>query len=413
MKRNRFQVLAVGGILVGLLVANVIATHDVLTEPHPGHNDFMSRWEGVRSFWQDGLNPYSERASLNIQMRIYGRPAEADEDPGYFAYPFYVVFLLWPLAHVPYAWASAIWMVACEAFLVASLLMSLDLFEWRPKPWLLALLLLWAVLNYYAARGLILGQISHFVYMLQVLALWALVKRYDVLAGTALALSTAKPQMGFLLVPFLVLWGITVRRWWFTGVFLAMGLAFVVASFVLEPEWIRGWIEQMRAYPNYTAIGAPTAIVMRDYLGLGEIGEWGVTAALWGFMLWAWANVLVRQRTERFEWTVMITLAVTHLSALRTATPHFVVFTLPLVFYFKQIAVRRSRTMWIVAILIVLLIVPWMQFLLTVKGDFEHSSMYVGPPVTLLLVLWFTRHLWWARGAFLTEDHRQSREALT
>lgn len=355
----------------------------------------MSRWEGVRSFWRDGLNPYGEEASLNIQARIYGRPAEADEDPGYFAYPFYIVLLLWPLTYMSYAWASAIWMVALEAFLILSLILLLDLFGWRPRPWLLALLLLCTVLNYYAARGLILGQVSHFVYTLHVVTLWALAKRRDALAGTALALSTIKPQMGFLLVPFLLLWGIAERRWRFVGVFLAVWIALMVASFVLEPSWMQGWIEQLRAYPSYTAIGAPTAIVMRDYLGLGAVGEWGAAVVLWAVMLWTWTDVLVRGHAERFDWAIMLTLVVTHLSALRTATPHFVIFTIPLVFYFKRISMRRMGTGWITAILIALLIIPWVQFLLTVEGEFEHSSMYVVPSVTLLLVLWFTRRRWW------------------
>lgn len=395
MNRSRLQIVVGGVILAVLLVANVIATHDLLTEPHPGHNDFMSRWQGVRSFWRDGLDPYGDEASLNIQVRIYGRPAAVDEDPGYFAYPFYIVLLLWPLAYISFAWASAIWMVASEAFLILALLLLLDLFGWRPRPWLLALLLLCTVLNYFAARGLILGQISHFVYMLQVVTLWALAKRRDALAGTALSLGTIKPQMGFLLVPFLLLWGIAERRWRFVGVFVAAWAALMATSFVLEPGWLQGWIEQLRAYPSYTAIGAPAAIIMRDYLGFGAAGEWGATAVLWAVMLWTWADVLVRGHAERFDWAIMLTLAVTHLSALRTATPHYVVFTIPLVFYFKRISIRRTRTWWIVVILVALLIMPWAQFLLTVEGDFEHSSMYVGPPVIVILVLWFTRHLWW------------------
>jgi hypothetical protein len=53
----------VGLILALLLAGNVIATHNAVTEPHPGHNDFMSRWEGARALLRDGLNPYSDEVS--------------------------------------------------------------------------------------------------------------------------------------------------------------------------------------------------------------------------------------------------------------------------------------------------------------------------------------------------------------
>lgn len=385
-----------GGIILLLVVASVIATHNVLTEPHPGHNDFMSRWEGVRSFWRDGLNPYGEEASQNIQQRIYGRPAADDEDPGYFAYPFYTVILMWPLAYVSYAWASAIWMVLLEACLIAAVILLLDLVQWRPKPWLLAVLLLWTLMYYYAARGLILGQPGHVVYFLEVLTLWGLARRRDSLAGVALAVSTMKPQMGYLLVPLLLLWAARARRWQFVWAFAATFGGLMLASFALEPGWFGDWIEQVRRYPSYTEIGAPVWVVMQYYLGLGDVGEWAVNLALYGVMLWAWYAVLVRQQTERFAWAIMFTLTVTHLCAVRTATPHFVVFTIPLMFYLRWITYQaRGRTRWILLILLVLLVVPWVHFLTTVEGEFEHPTIYLPLSFGMLAVLWFTRRRWW------------------
>jgi hypothetical protein len=103
-------------VVIGLvLIGMVILTHNNLTVLYPGHNDFMSRWEGARSYWVDGLNPYGDEASLNIQERIYGRAVVDDEDPGFFAYPFYTAFLVLPLVFTTYAWASAVWMVLLEA----------------------------------------------------------------------------------------------------------------------------------------------------------------------------------------------------------------------------------------------------------------------------------------------------------
>ena len=118
MLRNKTRLLLVIIFLLALIIGATIMTHNMLTRPYPGHNDFLSRWEGARSFWIDGLNPYGEQASLNIQMKIFGRPVQDGEDPGYFAYPFYTAVLIWPLVYMDYAWASALWMVLLAACLI-------------------------------------------------------------------------------------------------------------------------------------------------------------------------------------------------------------------------------------------------------------------------------------------------------
>ncbi len=399
---RRWGVWGAVALLGLLLVGNVIATHDVLTAPYPGHNDFMSRWEGARSYWRDGLNPYGEAASANIQQRIYGRMAADDEDPGYFAYPFYTVFVLLPLVFTGYAWASAIWMVALEACLVTATVLLLDLYGWRPRPGLLGVLLLWTLSNYYAARGLLLGQPGLLVYGLHVLALWAFARRRDALIGAALALSTIKPQMGFLLIPFLLLVGLSLRRWRFLAAFAGAGAVLAGLSFALVPTWLGDWLAQIEQYPSYTALGAPVWIVMRHYLGLGALAEWAANAALWALLAWAWAMVLWRGRGERLDWTVMLTLTVTHLSAVRTATPHFVVFTIPLLFYLRGLTRRqRNGARLSAAILLALLVIPWVHFVLTVEGEFEHPTLYLPVPLGMLALLWLTRRQWWAADSVL------------
>lgn len=417
---TRTRLLLFVFILVFLAV-NVVATYNSFTAPFPGLNDFMSRWEGARSYWIDHLDPYGNQASLNIQARIYGRPALPDEDPGFFAYPFYTVFLVFPLVFLPYAWASAIWMVFLEACLIGALLLLLDMFGWRPKPWILGLLLIWTLLAYYPSRGLILGQPGLVVYALEVIALWGLAKSRhtvspenspllqaqlvvpetgtggEVLAGVALALSTLKPQMGFLFIPFLLLWGLHARLWRFLVAFTVTLGVLGLVSFVLQPSWLSEWLQQISIYTSYTALGSPVWIVMQYYLGLGTLGEWALNLVFYGLMLWAWYELLVRGKHERFLWVAALTLTVTHLVATRTATPHYVVFIVPLIFYLHEIALRNRRraSRWIVLILAVLFFLPWIHALLTVQAKFEHPTVYLPVPFGVVLLLWLTRRLWW------------------
>lgn len=394
--------LAFVAVLLALLIGNVVLTHNLLTQPYPGLNDFMSRWEGARSYWVDGLNPYGDQASLNIQLQIFGRAVEEGEDPGYFVYPFYAVFMLLPLVFTNYAWASAIWMVILEVCLIAALLLALDLFRWRPRPILMAMLVLWTLVQYYGARGLLLGQVGIIVYLFEALAIWALAKEQDRLAGVALALSTLKPQMGFLIIPFLLLWGMRTRRWPFVIAFVVSMIVLIGASFLLQPSWLGDWIAQMRLYPQYTSAaypdtGSPVWIVTQHYLGLGTIGEWVVNLIFLVPMLWAWFTVLVQERHERFLWTLMLTLTVTHIVALRTATTHFVVFTIPLIFYLKMLSRRRSGNLWVGLILIALTVAPWVHFLITVQGrdSLEHPALFLPPTFGLFALLLLTRRMWW------------------
>lgn len=394
-----------------IFVVAVIGTYYSLTEPFPGLNDFMSRWEGSRSFWQEGLNPYGEEASLNIQRAIYGRPAGELEDPGYFAYPFYTNFLLLPIVNTSYAWASAIWMVLLEACLIGALVLLLNHFQWQPSPILLGILILWTLVSYFPARGLLLGQPGLLVYFLEVLAIWALARKADRIAGVALAISTIKPQMGYLIVPFLLLWGLREQRWQFIGSFvIVFGLA-MLASFAIEPTWMNDWLSQVGRYTSYTQIGGPVWVVS-NWLWLGidpETGLWAINGGygniiettlaviLYGYMLWTWYEVLIQRKTERLMWTIVMTLTITHLVAPRTATPHYVIFIIPLIFYLQQLVRPKIKrgSLYAILLLVVLFVQQWLHFLLTVDGEFEHPSLY--PPTAFLVffVLLFTRKLWW------------------
>lgn len=398
------QTLILSLIGLAVFVAVTIGTYNAFTNPFPGHNDFLSRWEGARSYWVDGLNPYGDEASLNIQKAIYGRAVVEGEDPGLFAYPFYTAFLVYPIVHVEYSWASAIWMTLLEAGLIIALFLSFDLFQWRPKPLMLGGLILWMLLMYFSARGLLLGQPGLLVYFLEILAIWALYKRSDGLAGVALALSTIKPQMGFLIVPFLLLWGLRNKRWRFIIGFGAFFGILMIASFLLVPTWLSDWLAQVALYPSYTEIGSPVWVVanfpwlaINDVTGkwevvdgFGNIIELAVNALLVLWMLWAWFTVLIKNQSQRFLWTVMVTLLVTHMIAPRTATPHYVVFIPVLIFCLKQLGSIRSALL-----LVALFFIPWAHFLATVVGEFEHPTLYPPIPFLVLIVLWFTRERWW------------------
>ncbi|HEX2619806.1 MAG TPA: glycosyltransferase family 87 protein, partial [Phototrophicaceae bacterium] len=269
-------------------------------------------------------------------------------------------------------------------------------YRWRPRPITLAGLALFSLFSYPGGRGLILGQVSHLVYFLQVLALWALVKNRDRLAGFALACSTFKPQMGVLFVPLLLLWALSQRRWRLIVAFSVTLLILIAASFLLQPDWVQGFWYQITLYPTYIEVSTPAWVMTQYWLNLGSTVELIVNIVAYLGVLWTWFELFIRRYPERFLWTVMIALTVTHLVGLRTASPHFVVFTIPLIFYLHNLAKRRKGGQ-MALLLLALWLLPWLHFLLTIGGNkFEHPTVFLPLPILTLIALIVTRRRWWS-----------------
>jgi hypothetical protein len=390
--RPRRELILVALFFALLFVLEVYAVHSVFTSQYPGANDFFSRWKGAEVFWREGLDPYSDEATLAIQEGIYGRPARPDEDPGAFAYPFYTVFLLAPLAPLSYAWAEAVWLVILQFSLIGAVLLCLVLVDWRLPRWLVVLTGLWAVAFYHSARTLFLGQFAGLVFLWTAGVLLALKMRRDVVAGILLALTTIKPQMSFLLIPALLIWGVGQGRWRFLGSFAGTMLLFLGASFLLLPGWLGEFVAQVLRYPSYTAIGSPVWIVTHHYLPfLGSPGEVAISALLLLYLLvQCWKLPRVGATSMRFLWLVGLILLVTNLIVLRTATTNYVVLYIPLFFVLKVAADRLPRAhLWLALFYVLSLVGLWALFLTTVQGNYESPIMYLPLPSVLLLgLLW-------------------------
>lgn len=373
-----------------LFVVLVTAVHELFTTKVPGANDFYSRWKGAQLFFREGMDPYSPQAGEAIQVGMYGHPARPDQDQVLFVYPFYTAFLLIPLVGLPYDWAQAIWLVVVMFSLIGGVVLCLRLVSWPMPPWLLGVTLLWAVVFYNSARTILLGQFAALIFLWLAASLWALRQERDVWAGILLALTTIKPQMSFLLIPALLLWGVEQRRWRFIGGFAAALAGLLGLSFLLLPGWLAGFIEQVTAYPGYTVTGSPIWVLTGYYFPqLGRPFELGLSAlallylVVQGRKLWRVTAV-----TDEFILLIGLTLLVTNLIVVRTATTNYVVLYLPLIWGLKQLAGRGRRGDGLVAAFMVLSIIgSWALFLATIAGDFEHPVNYLPLPFLLLLLL--------------------------
>lgn len=380
-----------------ILIADVIGTRNMLSVSRLGLNDFLSRWEGARTYWVEGHSPYSEQAGRNIQQRIFGGPVPEGGDPSLFAYPFYVVFMLAPLVPLAYPLAASIWMVTLEAMLVGMVLLMLNLLRWQPRPGIFLLLVAGALATYPSARGFFLGQPSHLVIFAQALTIWALARGRDNVAGVALFFSTIKPQMGYLFIPFVILWALRYRRFRVLFVFGGVTAAALAASFIFLPSWLTEWLDAVFNYTTYTGNTSANRLLIESYLGLPSFIEGLVNAALYGCALWAAYTVIVLRRSERFLWACALMFTILNLSAPRNGTSHFAVFvTMMMVFYAFVFHQRTQRAgLWTALMVAAVFLVPWLHFFATVEGNAEHLSMGVPIPWVAFIILVLSRRMWW------------------
>ena len=377
-------------LLIAVGVADVYATYTVFTSRFPGANDFYRPWAGTRLWLTEGISPYSSEATTQIEIGMYGRPAKPDEDPGLLSYPFYTLFLIIPLAFLPYAWVEAIWLTLLEFALIGSVIGSIRLAGWRMSPGLLAVTLVWSLLFYHNARAILLGQFAVLVFAFVVWVLLALRARHDAWAGVALALSTAKPQMVFLFVPLVLLWAVARRRWQVVIAFgVTMGV-WLAVSFIFMPGWASDFVREMLRYPSYTAIGSPVWIITRYFFPVfGAPGEIILSILLCVWMLTTWWPLWRDKSWSAFLWVVGVTHIVTNLIVLRTATTNYVVLLIPLAQVLAMIYARWKR--WglgaVIGLELILLVGLWALFFVTVVHKFEHPIMYLPLPVGLAAAL--------------------------
>lgn len=377
-------------LLLALAVGETIAVHAYFTSRFPGGNDLYPRWRGAQLFWQDGVNPYSDEATAAIQQDIYGRLARPGEDQVLFVYPFYTVFLLLPLIAFPYDWVQAIWIVLLQFGIVGGVVAMLRFLRWRQSPGLLAATLLWSVLFYTGLRTIVLGQFAGLVFAAMMGCLLALRQQRYGTAAALLALTTVKPQMSFLFVPALLLWGVGQRRWRFIGAFGgAMALLFAV-SFLLVPTWLTQFVQQVFLYPSYTVVGSPVHILSRVYAPwLGRPFEIAVILLALAIMLWQWRRLpQLAVGSGGFLFVMGVTLLATNLVSPQTATTNYIMLYLPVLGALNMATQEAQRGwLWVVGTYGVTLVGVWWLFLATVRGDAESPIMFLPLPLWVLAAL--------------------------
>ena len=384
-------------ILVSILVVIISFLNFVVffqfVKNSPGGNDSIPRWIGTRAWLFEGINPYSDEVNLRAQQMIYGRPAMMDEDQHKFVYPFYVILFYIPIAWLNFEWGRTIYMMVIEGAIIIMVVMTVRTYKLSLPRWLMTITIIISVLNYHSIRTIVLWQLAAISALLITLALWGIVNKHDILAGICLAMASIKPQMVFLIIPIVFLLGILFRRWKISLSLLGTLLFLFIVSVILLPTWFSDMVHQMIDYESYTHTVSPLNLLThRIFPVLGDKVEIFLILLLLAWLIFEWTRVK-NVESDQFLWTFSLSLVITNLIVVRTATTNYLMMFPALIYIIQKIAKSQfsQKNIWILMIELILFIGTWILFFITVQGREEQWQMYLPLPLFILVGLIFAK----------------------
>lgn len=387
-------------ILLSLLfVVGIVWANYRFVIENPGGNDFLVHWVGTRSLLIDGVSPYTDAVALRIQNMAYGRPARSSEHELRVAYPLYSIFIFLPFALIgDYAIARTLWMTSLEIALIFLAFLSLRLSNWKPKLWMMLIILLFSLLWYHGLRPLINGNAVILVAVFVVASLVAFRNERDELVGILLALATIKPHLVILPILFIWFYAISLRRWRVV-LWTILGVVLLsLAAMIFLPNWILQNIWEVLRYPKYNPPVTPGAALSTWLPASGKRLGWILSGILGMVLLIEWG--LARNKEFRwFVWTTCLTLVISQWIGIPTDPGNFILIITPLILTFSVWDERwgfKGRVL-ICAWLIMLFVGLWYLFLRTVEYDgqpLQSPIMFFPLPAIALIGLYWVR--WWA-----------------
>lgn len=290
-------------ILLAMLGLSLWHLH-VLNRWMSRRSDLIAPLTGAQAALSGG-DPYSETTTEEIERRFYGHvllPTD-DADRQAFAYPIYVVFLLAPLAHLPWAVAKTLFILAGIVGLGGSVWLWLHMASIpvsRRHAFFLtaAVLVSWPALVAFRHQ-----QLTLLVIAAAVAGCYLLRRRMDAAAGAAIAITLIKPQFALLLAAWLVFWTVGKRRWRFPVSLAGVLCALLAGSWLLQPGWVAEWVRGASAYVGYTHSQPSLEAIFGRPAGIAGL------AAVAAVCLWALWQLRSVNDGPRFGMAVSLALA--------------------------------------------------------------------------------------------------------
>ena len=369
-----------------LFVLEVFVVHQFLTSQVAGANDFYSRWHGARALLLEGRNPYGLDVTEEIQPVIGIDPEQVGR--GGFNYPLHVIFFFWPLVYLSYDWTQAVWWTVVLWLAIASTIVLLQWLDAKPKPRQLLTFLLVALTFYPITRSIFLGQFTIHVLFFLSLALLLLKNRRDFWAGIILSAASIKPQMLILVIPWLLIWAVTQKRWRFIQGLLLGGAVFLAASMALMPRWPLAFLEDTHRYRQFSG-GYTSLELLVSYLWpkAPDLIWQTLATLLIVIMLGAWWKNWKDESGDTFSRALLWTIIVQILVTFQTGTTNQVLLLISLLVWINSARPPQWKIQPVMVAVALTWILTWVIFLMTFKENTESPIMFLPLPILALTLL--------------------------
>jgi hypothetical protein len=363
-----------------------------------GQPDFALGWSATNAWLIKGISPYDGSVIQNAGKLMNSEMAGGQtllNDPAYIN-PLYSLIFFGPFGLIDYGLSRILWLTVIEICFIFFIIMSLKVAGWKVSLWQIGLVILIFLLWYNGARSVLLGQFIIIPILLMVGALWLIQHNQDVGAGFLLALSTAKPDISFLLVLYVTIWSLFTKRYrLFTSILVTTGFLFII-SILLLPEWFLQWFRILVVLPaDKDLYRTALSLVAQSLPGVKTPLNIVLHASAILFLLIGWVNSLKRDG-KLFLWTALLTLVITTLIGYRIDAAYSLAL-LPALFFVFRVWQERWLSggylfSWISLVLI--LAASWGIVILSIKNNGgEPTTLFILPPLTVLLGLYWIR--WW------------------
>ncbi|MCB2178518.1 DUF2029 domain-containing protein [bacterium] len=412
MRRRRPDLLFLFVILAILLAAwGLTILNQRVIVPLGGDQVFAPIWEGAQIATRGEANPY-ETSNLSRSAVLLSD----DDNTPRFLYPYYSLVLFGPFSAIsPYSLARAVWTSFIMVSMVGLAFTALVLTRWRPKPLMLVAFLLFALGQFQSVRAVFLGSPAIVVGLLVSLGLLMVVQEQYGLAGIFFGLSIIKPEMVILLLPFVLVWGVSKRAFDLVMSMLVTIALLVGGAFAVFPQWLGFNYFEFLSYFEESFPASANAVIWRWLPGNDTRVMTGIAILLGLWMVVEWWRALGKD-SRWFLWTAAMTIVFTNLIGVPTSLSNFVLLIVPLTLVFSIWAQRWRQVgeRFALLVMVLLLGLEWGLGWLTMRWELTtqaSGSMLIFLPVMTLIMLYWVRY-WALNSIKLKTEHIEALRRL-
>jgi hypothetical protein len=358
--------------------------------------DFLVPWTGSNLLLKQGISPYSSATETdNKEPVIRGSQSDlSDNIENYFLYPLTSIIILGPFGLLEYAAAQTLWMTLLELSLIGLVFVSIKIAGW-PEPFISRVVLtLFGLVWFFAAKAIILGESAPLEALFFVFALYLIIRKQDMAAGFFMALSTIKIDIGILLVLFVILWAISVRRRQIVYGYLTTITGLLMLTILFLPNWPLQLLWQLLDFFRQAELESLASAIAGLAPGINRSLNLVFEIIVFAYLIIEWA--LAWGKNERwFLWTTFMTITLVNLLAFQRVFMNYVLFLPVLIYIFAMVEDRwRKLGQFVTWLSITILAAGICVFLGSVSDrKLFISAIYLSLPVASLIALWWVR--WW------------------